>query len=54
MLFIFDLCLLCFLKKLKEVPWFLKKLEYLVTEIFPIGAFLRCAADKIIIEVLLF
>ena len=33
-------------KKFKKVPWFLKKkLEYLVSEIFPIGAFLRCAAD---------
>ena len=33
-------------KKLKQVPWFLKKkLEYLVSEIFPIEAFLRCAAD---------
>ena len=34
-------------KKFKKVPWFLKKkkIEYLVSEIFPVGAFLQCAAD---------
>ena len=37
MLFIFGLCLL--FKKLKTCPDFWKKKEYLVSEIFPIGAF---------------
>ena len=34
-------------KKFKKVPWFLKKkkIEYLVSEIFPVGAFLQGAAD---------
>ena len=41
-------------KKLKQLPWFLKKKEYLVSEIFPIETFLRCAADQMFIEVLLF
>ena len=33
-------------KKLKKVPWFLKKkLDYFVSEIILIGALLRCADD---------
>ena len=38
MLFIFGLCLLCFLKNLKKCPDFFKKIEYLVSDIFAIGA----------------
>ena len=32
-------------KKLKKCPNFWKKIEYLVSEIFPIAAFLRCAGE---------